>query len=180
MERLNVRSIMRSGVDFLGQFYETFLRYGQDAKKLGIVFTPRHITRMCADLVGVGLGDTVYDPACGTGGFLVAAFDKMMMQATTKPSRRHARESLFGFDTNPTVWALAVLNMFFRGDGKSNIVHRNCFDSKKENVERFDRALLNPPFSQEGEPETDFIDHAIEAVKARRARRGCSKDERFG
>ena len=165
MERLNVRSIMRSGVDFLGQFYETFLRYGQDAKKLGIVFTPRHITRMCADLVGVGLGDTVYDPACGTGGFLVAAFDKMMMQATTKPSRRHARESLFGFDTNPTVWALAVLNMFFRGDGKSNIVHRNCFDSKKENVERFDRALLNPPFSQEGEPETDFIDHAIEAVK---------------
>ena len=41
LERLNVRSIMRSGVDFLGQFYETFLRYGQDTKKLGIVFTPR-------------------------------------------------------------------------------------------------------------------------------------------
>ena len=70
LERLNVRSIMRSGVDFLGQFYETFLRYGQDTKKLGIVFTPRHITRMCADLVGTELGHTVYDPACGTGGSL--------------------------------------------------------------------------------------------------------------
>lgn len=165
LERLNVRSIMRSGVDFLGQFYETFLRYGQDSKKLGIVFTPRHITRMCADLVGVELGNTVYDPACGTGGFLVAAFDKMMVQATTSPSQRRVRESLFGFDTNPTVWSLSVLNMFFRGDGKSNIVYQNCFESKDEYVERFDRALLNPPFSQEGEPETDFIDHALESVK---------------
>ena len=165
LERLNVRSIMRSGVDFLGQFYETFLRYGQDAKKLGIVFTPRHITRMCADLVSVELGHTIYDPACGTGGFLVAAFDKMIAQATTKTSKGRVRKSLYGFDTNPTVWSLAVLNMFFRGDGKSNIVHRNCFDSKNGNLEQFDRALLNPPFSQEGEPETDFVDHALKSVK---------------
>ena len=165
LERLNIRSIMRSGVDFLGQFYETFLRYGQDSKKLGIVFTPRHITRMCADLVGVDLGHTVYDPACGTGGFLVAAFDNMMAKATTTPSRLRARQSLYGFDTNPTVWALAVLNMFFRGDGKSSIEYGNCFDSPHNYAKAFDRALLNPPFSQEGEPETDFVDHALSAVK---------------
>ncbi len=162
LERLNVRSIMRSGVDFLGQFYETFLRYGQDTKKLGIVFTPRHITRMCAELVDVQLGQTVYDPACGTGGFLVAAFDKMMRQATTPSAQKDAKESLAGFDTNPTVWALAILNMFFRGDGKSHIVYGNCF---QEVAPLSDLALLNPPFSQEGEPETDFVDHALKSVK---------------
>ena len=39
------------------------------------------------------------------------------------------RESLYGFDTNPTVWALAALNMFFRGDGKSHIENASCFCS---------------------------------------------------
>ena len=164
LERLNVRSIMRSGVDFLGQFYETFLRYGQDTKKLGIVFTPRHITRFCADLIEISLGHTVYDPACGTGGFLVAAYDSMMRQATTDAARKRVKESLFGYDTNSTVWSLAVLNMFFRGDGKSHIIYGDCFQDAQHTPQAYDRALLNPPFSQEGEPETDFIDHALDSV----------------
>ena len=164
LERLNVRSIMRSGVDFLGQFYETFLRYGQDSKKLGIVFTPRHITRFCAELADVRVGMTVYDPACGTGGFLVAAFDRMMKEATTSRAREAVRKSLQGYDTNPTVWSLAVLNMFFRGDGKSQIIYGSCFD--KTETELFHRGLLNPPFSQEGEPETSFIDHALENLRS--------------
>lgn len=88
LERLNVRSIMRSGVDFLGQFYETFLRYGCDTKKMGIVFTPRHITRYCTELIGVKLGMEVYDPAAGTGGFLVSAFDRMMSEATTPKAKK--------------------------------------------------------------------------------------------
>lgn len=164
LERLNIRSIMRSGVDFLGQFYETFLRYGHDSKKLGIVFTPRHITRFCADVAGIELGQTVYDPACGTGGFLVAAYDKMMNQAHTSAAKKRVKKSLFGFDTNSTVWALAVLNMFFRGDGKSHIVFGDCFKDADERERKFNRVLLNPPFSQEGEPETDFIDHAIKST----------------
>ena len=163
LERLNVRSIMRSGVDFLGQFYETFLRYGCDAKKIGIVFTPRHITRFCADLLTIDLGHRVYDPACGTGGFLVAAFDRMMRQAGTEAGRLQVKQSMHGCDTNATVWALAMLNMFFRGDGKSNIAFKSAFDGPRPKHE-FQRALLNPPFSQDEEPETDFIDHALEAV----------------
>ena len=164
LERLNVRSIMRSGVDFLGQFYETFLRYGCDTKKMGIVFTPRHITRFCADLIRVEPTHKVYDPACGTGGFLVAAFDRMMRDAGTERARRQVRRSMFGRDTNATVWALAMLNMFFRGDGKSNIVFKSAFAAPLP-AARFDRALLNPPFSQEGEPEIDFIDHALTSLK---------------
>jgi len=163
LDRLNVRSIMRSGVDFLGSFYETFLRYGQDSKKLGVVFTPRHITRFCAELVNTELGMTVYDPASGTGGFLVAAFDRMMSEATTDKARAVVKSSLYGADTNPTVWALAILNMFFRGDGKSYIAYGSCFDQTW--TEKFDRVLMNPPFSQEGEPETMFVDHALENLR---------------
>ena len=146
LERLNIRSIMRSSVDFLGQFYEAFLRYGADSKKLGIVFTPRHITRYCSQLVDVKLGHTVYDCACGTGGFLVAAFDRMLAEATTPAAKAKAKSSLFGYDSNSTVWALAILNMIFRGDGKSHIeLVDSCFDFTKVVEGKFDRALLTPP-----------------------------------
>ena len=166
LERLNVRSIMRSGVDFLGQFYETFLRYGCNTKNMGIVFTPRHITRLCADLVQVNLGHRIYDPACGTGGFLVSAFDRMMNEATTDKARQKARRSLFGRDTNATVWSLAMLNMLFRGDGKSKIEFKSAFEGPKRH-QKFDRVLMNPPFSQQGEPEIDFIDYALDALRPR-------------
>jgi len=165
LERLNVRSIMRSSVDFLGQFYEAFLRYGARNKNLGIVFTPRHITRYCAELVDVDTGMKVYDPACGTGGFLVSAFDCMVRSAgISKKAIRQIHDSLYGFDTSATVWALAMLNMRFRGDGKSNIVNDNCFHHIDEVKQIFHRALLNPPFAQEDEPERNFIDHALEAL----------------
>lgn len=163
LERLNIRSIMRSGVDFLGQFYETFLRYGCNTKNMGIVFTPRHITRMCADLIRVDLGHTVYDPACGTAGFLVAASDKMMKRTSTLQGRQRAKSSLYGRDTNSTVWSLAMLNMLFRGDGKSRVEYRSAFDDNPPK-EQFQRVLMNPPFSQEGEPEIDFIDHGLSAL----------------
>ena len=143
LERLNVRSIMQSGVDFLGKFYETFLRYGSDTKKMGIVFTPRHITRFCAELLRIEVGDTVYDPACGTGGFLVAAFDRMI-RGGSKQAIETAREAIYGCDTNSTVWALAMLNMFFRGDGKSHIEFKSAFDNPPKR--KFSKAMLNPPF----------------------------------
>ncbi|MCX6343992.1 MAG: N-6 DNA methylase [Armatimonadetes bacterium] len=165
LERLNVRSIVRSGVDFLGKFYEAFLRYGGDSRKLGIVFTPRHITAFCADLIEVNVGHRVYDPACGTGGFLVAAYDRMMRSATTPMAIQSVKDALYGYDTNSTVWALSVLNMIFRGDGKSHIALGSCFDHIDSTRGQFDRAMLNPPFSQEEEPEIDFIDHALRSLK---------------
>ena len=167
LDRLNIRSILQTDTDFLGLLYEAFLRYGYDNNALGIVFTPRHITKLCVDLVGVRMEDRVIDIASGTGGFLVAAFDKMMSQAKGAKSVEKIKHSLYGFDTNPTVWALASLNMFFRGDGKSHIENGDCFDPEnKESVKgKFTRAFLNPPFSQEGEPERDFIDAAMAALE---------------
>lgn len=164
LKALNIKSILRTDTDFLGLLYEAFIRYGYDNNSLGIVFTPRHITKFCADLIDVTAQDTVIDIACGSGGFLVASFDRMMKTSEELGvSYSVIRESLFGFDTNPTVWALAALNMFFRGDGKSHIENASCFDPlSKESVKgRFTKALINPPFSQEEEPERDFIDVAM-------------------
>lgn len=167
--RLNVRCILQTDVDFLGLFYEAFLRYGYDNNALGIVFTPRHITRFCVDLLGLSAADDVIDIACGTGGFLVSAYDAMMQEARALGSAavERVKNSIYGSDTNPTVWSLASLNMFFRGDGSSHIERASCFDEDRRRTlaGRFSRAFLNPPFSQDEEPEKDFIDVAMEALR---------------
>lgn len=164
---LNIRAVLQTDTDFLGIFYEAFLRYGYDNNALGIVFTPRHITRFCANLASVQSTDRVIDVACGTGGFLVAAFDKMMQSACGAASIHRVKQSLFGFDTNPTIWALATLNMFFRGDGKSHIENRSCFEAMAtdQNPDTFSVSFLNPPFSQIGEPERDFIDVSMRQLQ---------------
>lgn len=168
LKTLNVKSILRTDTDFLGLLYEAFIRYGYDNNSLGIVFTPRHITKFCAELTDVTARDKVIDIACGSGGFLVAAFDRMVKTSQELGIPISVvRESLYGFDTNPTVWALAALNMFFRGDGKSHIENASCFDdvSKASVQGRFKKAMLNPPFSQEDEPERDFITQAMETLE---------------
>ncbi|MBP5771040.1 MAG: N-6 DNA methylase [Bacteroidaceae bacterium] len=166
LKKLNVRSVLQSDADFLGMFYEAFLRYGADNNAMGIVFTPRHITRLCVDLVGVDVGQKVIDVTCGTGGFLVSAFDKLKNEALNRNANNLIRESIYGFDTNPTVWALSCLNMFFRGDGKSHIENVSSLleESRSSVANSFHKAFLNPPFHQEGEPERDFIDASMDAL----------------
>lgn len=163
---LNIRAVLQTDTDFLGLFYEAFLRYGYDNNALGIVFTPRHITRFCVELVDAKSTDRVIDLTCGTGGFLVAAFDKMMTGAHGPKAIQKVKRDLYGFDTNPTIWALATLNMFFRGDGKSHIENKSCLEqeSKDAVVDSFQKAFLNPPFSQSSEPERDFIDASMQAL----------------
>lgn len=168
LKMLNIKSILQTDTDFLGLLYEAFIRYGYDNNSLGIVFTPQHITKFCAELIDVNASDKVIDIACGSGGFLVASFDKMLSTHTEMGIPFNViREALYGFDTNPTVWALAALNMFFRGDGKSHIENASCFETNSVNSikDRFTKALLNPPFSQEEEPERDFIDVAMKSLQ---------------
>lgn len=166
LNRLNIKAVLQSDADFLGMFYEAFLRYGTDNNAMGIVFTPRHITKLCVDLIGVEIGHRIIDITCGTGGFLVSAFDSLKKAALNEASYKLIRESIYGYDTNPTVWALSCLNMFFRGDGKSNIENRSSLDVESKNrvKHKFNRAFLNPPFHQENEPERDFIDASMDAL----------------
>ena len=145
------------------------MRYGNDAKELGIVFTPRHIVNFMIDLIDLKATDTVYDPTCGTGGFLVSAFMRMKKLAgnNTALLKQIKKNRILGVDSEESgkIPALASINMIFRGDGRSNIFNESCFTTKKFDKFKINKILLNPPYAQEDEKETDFIDHSLNIIE---------------
>jgi len=166
LKGLNIRSAMNSGTDILGRFYEVFLKYGNGAKEIGIVLTPRHITRFAVEVLGVSRKDVVFDPACGTGGFLVAAFDRVRKNTHSEELLDNFKKNnIYGIEQEPEVVALALVNMIFRGDGKNNIQEGNTF-SKKIPV-KATKVLMNPPFAlkKDDEKEYRFINRALEQME---------------
>ncbi|MDQ5920405.1 MAG: hypothetical protein QG673_461 [Pseudomonadota bacterium] len=177
---LNIRSAMKSGKDVLGKFYEVFLKYGNGAKEIGIVLTPRHITRFAAKVLQITENDLVYDPTCGTGGFLVAALDEARRNSKNEAKfELFKKNGIYGIEEQDPVVALALVNMIFRGDGKNNIIEGNCFNKwlnsieEKGNIiaEYLDRnfnsrvppitkVLMNPPFAQKGSQRKEY--HYVE------------------
>ncbi|MXX11478.1 MAG: N-6 DNA methylase, partial [Nitrospira sp. SB0667_bin_9] len=185
---LNIRSTMFSGTDLLGKFYEVFLKYGNGAKEIGIVLTPRHITRFAAETLDIGHDDLVCDPACGTGGFLIAALDhvKKKCRANNRQVDRFKKHGLFGIDQDPIVTALAIVNMIFRNDGKNHIVEGNCFakylkrrvqkscasatvlsKAPPQGEEGASKILMNPPFALKkgDEKEYRFVQHGLDLLQ---------------
>lgn len=189
LNNLNIRSAMRSGTDVLGKFYEVFLKYGNGAKEIGIVLTPRHVTSFAVEALNVNERDIVYDPTCGTGGFLVAAFDRVQRDSGEEAREWFKEHSIFGVEQDSAVAALAIVNMIFRGDGKTNLREGNCFTYRivregqgrharvrfaKEREEvvpgtpGVTKVLMNPPFKPKtggGTPEFKFVDHALDQME---------------
>ena len=186
LREMNIRSAINSGTDALGQFYETFLKYANDASEMGIVLTPRHVTRFAVDVLHIQHEHAIYDPTCGTGGFLVAALDSIRAShhaAHPDVYDRFRNDFLHGVEQADDVFGLALVNMIFRGDGKSRIYNGNCFDSvyvrhngkirrisksarrPPDAMRPFARVLMNPPFALP-EPEYQFVDHALEQMVA--------------
>jgi type I restriction-modification system DNA methylase subunit len=182
LRKLNIRSAMNSGTDVLGKFYEVFLKYGNGAKEIGIVLTPRHVTAFAVDVLGIGPQDIVFDPTCGTAGFLVAAFDAVKKVASGTALKRFRLNNILGIEQDAEVVALAMVNMIFRGDGKNKIVEGNCFQRNiagdSHGVPRYTkespavedavvtRVLMNPPFALKSsdEKEFKFVDHALKQM----------------
>lgn len=184
LRHINIAAAMRSGLDILGEFYEAFLKYGNGAKDLGIVLTPRHITRWAGDVVPMTVDDVIFDPTCGTGGFLVSAYDHVR-ETTMAPGEFDFFKAnrLFGIEQQPKIAALAVVNMIFRGDGSTNIIDddalRQSLILSSEGARRtakfmptakvgaeqpgVTRVLMNPPFALEkgAEAEYEFVDQAL-------------------
>lgn len=136
--------------DFKGAIYESILeKNGQDKKSgAGQYFTPRALIKAMVDVVDPKITETVADPACGTGGFLLAAFEHMKPQSREIAKQNFLKNNaFFGADNTPLVVTLASMNLYLHdiGTAKSPIV---CQDSLTENYEAgmYDVVLANPPF----------------------------------
>lgn len=135
--------------DVKGAIYESILeKNGQDKKSgAGQYFTPRPLIQAMVECISPQIGETLCDPACGTGGFLLAAYDYMKAQTANKDKRDFLRnKALYGMDNTPLVVTLASMNLYLHGVG-TNRTPIVCEDSlEKEPRQHFDVVLANPPF----------------------------------
>lgn len=135
--------------DVKGAIYEGILeKNGRDKKSgAGQYFTPRPLIKAMVDCVCPQIGETVCDPACGTGGFLLSAYDYMKDQSKDRDKLDFLNnKALHGVDNTPLVVTLASMNLYLHGIGtdRSPVI---CDDSlEKEPSQLVDVVLANPPF----------------------------------
>ncbi|MBL8349696.1 MAG: SAM-dependent DNA methyltransferase [Burkholderiaceae bacterium] len=143
-------------VHTLSHLYESMLREMRDAAgDAGEFYTPRAVVRFMVQVVDPRLGETLLDPACGTGGFLVEAYDHLAPQvATTEQRRQLQRGSLFGQEAKPLPYMLAQMNLLLHGLEAPQIAYGNTLERRVAEIghsERVDVILTNPPFGGEEE-----------------------------
>lgn len=176
VDKLSMLSLANTDSDIKGDAFEYFLKnsitVGND---LGEYFTPRHIVKLIVDFVDPDFGDTVYDPCCGTGGFLIEAFRHIRRKC--KPTKSNIKflenNTIYGRELTGTA-KIAKMNMILAGDGHVNI--RQMDSLSKTVIGEFDIVLTNYPFSQkteysglhgmtttEGNPV--FLKHIIDSLK---------------
>jgi len=140
----------------LSHLYESMLREMRDAAgDAGEFYTPRPVVRFMVQVTDPRLGETVLDPACGTGGFLVEAYDHLSPQVATPDQRRTLqRDVLYGQEAKPLPYMLAQMNLLLHGLEAPQITYGNTLDRKIVEIghsERVDVILTNPPFGGEEE-----------------------------
>lgn len=153
--------------DFKGAIYEAILeKNGQDKKSsAGQYFTPRALIKAIVDVVNPKPMETVADPACGTAGFLLAAFDHIKAKCTSIEQKKFLmNKALHGADNTSLVVTLASMNMYLHdiGTKRSPIAYKDSLIDKSDDV--YNVILANPPFGTrpQGSVEvsatrTDFI-----------------------
>lgn len=147
--------------DLKGAIYESILeKNGQDKKSgAGQYFTPRSLIQAMVDVTRPKITETVCDPACGTGGFLLAAHDYMRNQSANIDAQNFLREkALRGVDNTPLVVTLASMNMYLHGVGtdRSPIECRDSLETAPGDNEIVDVVLANPPFGNRAAGSVDI------------------------
>jgi len=138
--------------DVLGQSYEYLIKKFADAtnKKAGEFYTPRSVVRLMVNILDPREGESIYDPACGTGG--------MLLEAIHHVHEHHGDDrtlwgKLFGQEKNLTTSTIARMNLFLHGAADFRIVRgdtlRNPAFFTGDSLATFDCVIANPPFSLE-------------------------------
>ena len=163
--------LLKSPADILGAAFEVMVNPDMKGDK-GQYFTPRHVVKMCIDVLQPKDGESVFDPACGSGGFLIGALDYVYRQIEKdrdnesdiiENKKDYASECVFGIDYDQTIAKVAKAYMLIWGDGRSNIaacdgLNSNSWDDdtlakftvgrgKEKKLRQFDIIVSNPPFA---------------------------------
>ncbi len=157
---------VHEGHDFKGDLYEYLLGKIAMSGTNGQFRTPRHIIDMIVQMVDPKPTETICDPACGTGGFLISSFHHILKTHTKQADLdrgvidgsllqpkawKHLDEKAFtGYDNDANMVKIAILNMYLHGLEKAKIEFHNPLTTKKEGAypgKIFDIILANPPFS---------------------------------
>lgn len=154
--------------DTQGDLYEYLLSEIATAGKNGQFRTPRHVIQMMVELVDPKLGEATCDPACGTGGFLLGAFQHVL-NAHSTPEQRWKDESgferglgdrltderqwdvlrektFFGYDFDTTMVRIGLMNLLLHGIDQPNLEYADTLSKRFEVADRYDVVLANPPF----------------------------------
>lgn len=138
------------------EIYEKILKDLQSAGNAGEYYTPRAVTQFMADMVNPQLGETVLDPACGTGGFLVCALDIMRQQAKSAGDWNILSRSLMGIEKKPLPHLLSVTNLILHDIETPNVFRDNSLSRRPlrdyGDPDRVNVILTNPPFGGVEEP----------------------------
>jgi type I restriction enzyme M protein len=136
--------------------YESMLKEMRDAAgDSGEFYTPRPVVKLIVDRVKPRLGDRILDPACGTGGFLVEAYDALKAQAQSAEDEVTLQtRSLFGVEKKPLPFLLGTMNLLLHGLENPNISRDNALRKPLNEIgekERYEVIVTNPPFGGEEE-----------------------------
>lgn len=165
-----VHEITNEGIDpthvfTLSQVYEgLLLKMGEKGSDAGQFFTPREVIRAMVRTIDPKIGETVYDPCCGTGGFLAQACEHMKGGLTTRPGGKTARVSadaietlkhrtFYGREKENLIYPIGLANLILHGIDRPNIWHGNALTGDEVYgglfagaPTQFDVVLTNPPF----------------------------------
>jgi type I restriction enzyme M protein len=140
----------------LSRLYENMLREMRDAAgDSGEFYTPRPVVKFMVEVTAPRLGQTMLDPACGTGGFVVETYDYLAAACKSVADRRILQqETLFGQEAKPLPYMLVQMNLLLHGLEYPNIKYGNTLAQKVTEIgdgDRVDIILTNPPFGGEEE-----------------------------
>lgn len=157
--------------DIQGDVYEMLLSEIATAGKNGQFRTPRHIIKLVADLVQPQLGHKIADPACGSGGFLLGAYQYIVTQlaiqagakeltpdedgfvrtsvaaALTEEAQAILAASLWGYDIDSTMVRLGLMNLMMHGIDEPNIDYKDTLSKSYNQEAEYDIIMANPPFT---------------------------------
>lgn len=135
--------------DLLGAAYEYLIKYFADSagKKGGEFYTPAEVVRLLVQLTKPTVGNEIYDPAVGSGGFLIQTHQYVEEQGENSNDL-----ALYGQDSNGTTWSICNMNMILHNITRFTIENGDTLEDplilQNGQVRKFDRVLANPPFSQ--------------------------------